>query len=76
MKFKRAFVTHRKRIDPKLEEATYLLYQQLNKNKYYNEHQKIYSSKNDWIINPIHENKKQVKSSLKQLKYSFDKSEE
>lgn len=68
IRFKRAFVTHRERIDPKLEQALDLLEQQLNKKGYYEENQKVYNYKNDWIINPIHENRKKVKSELKQLK--------
>ena len=67
IRFKRAFVTHRKRIDPKLEQTLDLLEQQLNKNKYYEEHQKIYNYKNDWCLTPIKKSRKQIKNKLKQL---------
>jgi len=65
--YNRAFVTHRKRIDPKLEQTLDLLEQQLNKNKYYEEHQKIYNYKNDWCLTPIKKSRKQIKNKLKQL---------
>lgn len=64
IRFKRAFVTHRERIDPKLEQALDLLEQQLNKNGYYEESQKIYNYK--WFTKPL-ENRKIVKQELKQI---------
>jgi len=67
IRFKRAFVTHRQKIDPKLEQAKDLLWQQLIKNGYYEEHQKIYNYKDDWKLNPIHKSRKQIKSALKNI---------
>ncbi len=66
IRFKRAFVTHRQRIDPKLEQEVDLLHQQLNKNGFYEEHHKNWGFK-DWN-NPIQENRKQSKNKLRQFK--------
>jgi len=68
IRFKKAYVTHRKRIDPKLEQTLDLLEQRLNKNGYYEEHQKIDNYKNDWCLSPNKKSRKQTKNELKQLK--------
>lgn len=65
--FKRAYITHRKRIDPKLEQAAQLLWQQLNKKGYYEEHQKVFGYKNDWCLSPPKKSRKQIKVNLKRI---------
>lgn len=61
IRFKRAFITHRKRIDSKLEEAIALLRNQLDKEGYYEKNITYCNWKNDWNLKP-RESRNQLKN--------------
>ena len=75
IKYTRAYITHSKRIDSKLESEDALLDQQLYKNGYYNIAQKRWGwkCKNYWNQLKIKKEKQRVKTTLNSLKkYSIE----
>jgi hypothetical protein len=67
IRFKRAYITHRKRIDPKLEKRQAFLENKLKRQGYYEENEKEYGYKCLWSLKPK-ESRNQVKQKLKQQK--------
>ncbi|WP_299898577.1 hypothetical protein [uncultured Aquimarina sp.] len=68
IKFTRAYVTHSKRIDPKLESEDALLEQKLLKHGYFEEVQKQYNWKDHWQTPKLRKEKLQTNSKLRDLK--------
>jgi len=65
IKFRRAYITHRKRIDSALEKREAFLENKLKRQGYYEENEKEYGYKCLWSLKP-RESRKQVKQELKQ----------
>jgi hypothetical protein len=68
IKFTKAYVTHSKRIDPKLESEDALIEQQLLKNGYFEEVQKQYNWRDYWKISKDKKEKLKINSKLRDLK--------
>ncbi|WP_299260050.1 hypothetical protein [uncultured Aquimarina sp.] len=68
IKFTKAYVTHSKRIDPKLESEDALIEQQLLKNGYFEEVQKQYNWRDYWQISKAKKEKLKINSKLRDLK--------
>jgi hypothetical protein len=74
IKFTRAYVTHSKRIDPKLESEDALIEQKLLKNGYYELSQKRYGWRNRWETSKSRKEKLKTNNLLGELtKYSIEK---
>ncbi len=68
IKFTRAYITHRKRIDPLLESESDLIAQQLEKPQYYEIEKSYYSYKDNWGLTIGKQEKLKIKRHLKELK--------
>jgi hypothetical protein len=68
IKHARAYITHRKRIDPLLESESALITQQLIKAQYYSITESFYSYKDDWNLTNYKQEKLITKRYLKGLK--------
>lgn len=68
IKFSRAYITHRKRIDPDLIRESDFIGYQLNKKELYNTNQAIYAWKCDWSLSKYKQEKLKTKNSLRALK--------
>ncbi len=73
IKFTRAYITHSKRIDPKLESEGDLLVQKLSKNGYYEANEKLDNWKDWWKVEEAKKRDRAIKQKLLKLKnYSID----
>lgn len=70
IKFTRAYVTHSRRIDPKLQSERILLFQQLNKKGYYDAEKRLFPWKSYWDWPKWRENTKEIKIRLRALKHA------
>lgn len=68
IKLTRAYITHRKRIDPNLLSELDFISKQLNKKGYYNINQAFYPWKDYWNLKPYKQEKLKTKKHLKELK--------
>ncbi len=68
IKFTRAYITHSKRIDPKLESEGDLLEQQLLKNGLYEANEKLYGWDDDWKKYTYKQEKLKMNRNLRKLK--------
>jgi len=68
IKFTRAYITHRKRIDPLLEQEYAELNARLSHGVYYETERKLYPWKSYWDWPKGHENNNKIKQQLKALK--------
>ncbi len=69
IKFTRAYVTHSRRIDPKLQSERILLFQQLNKTRYFGAEKRVFPWKSYWDWPNWKENKQEVKMRIRTLKH-------
>ncbi len=70
IKFTRAYVTHSRRIDPKLQSERILLFQQLNKKGYFNAKKRVFPWKSYWDWPNWRENTKEVRMRVRLLKHA------
>lgn len=70
IKFTRAYVTHSRRIDPKLQSERILLFQQLEKKGYYNAQRRVFPWKSYWDWPNWRENTQQIKMRVRSLKHT------
>lgn len=68
IKYARAYITHRKRIDPELIKASDFIDYQLNKKGYYNITEAMNPWKDDWNLHNYKQEKLRTKRNLKALK--------
>ncbi len=72
IKFTRAYITHSKRIDPKLESESALLKQQILKQGYYEANEKLDQWKDWWKIEEAKKRDRKIKQNIQKLrKYSI-----
>ncbi len=72
IRFTRAFITHSKRIDPKLESESALLGQQMKKHGYYEANEKLDKWNDWWKVEEVKKRNRKIKKDVQNLrKYSI-----
>ena len=69
IKYTKAYITHRKRIDPLLESEDDFIDSQLQRKGYYNIKEAFYPWKNDWGLTHFKQEKLKINKHLKALKH-------